>query len=405
MRDVRDVRDVKAVRVVTARSARQVAMRAALATAVAFAMLPVAAREAATQASRTVEGRVVRPSGPAVAGVAGAWVVLHRVGTDRAAPLDSVRTRADGGFRFRYVPSGDTSAVYFVSTTRGGVAYFTSALREAAVRGGAADMLVYDTTSAPIPIRVAGRHIIITAPDSTRPGLRTVVEIYEISNDSMVTRVSRGGPTFEAPLPRGVERVTAGDGDISGEAIAMVDGRVHVSAPLAPGVKQFSFHYDLPARAEVIEFRVESPVPVLEVLIEDPRGGVNGAGLVPVQPVIVDERPLQRYLAQGLTDTATFTVRAPGPDASGLRLMLVVTAVGAALLLGLGLAFLRKGPAAFARARNQSPESLALAIAALDADFERLGAPSDEQRREHHVARMQLKGRLSAALARRDGLG
>lgn len=393
---------------VVAMCVRSAALSVALFVASSLALpgvVPVGAQDAAPGAARTVEGRVVRPAaGGGVAGVAGSWVVLHRVGNDRAGPLDSLRTRADGGFRFRYVPSGDTAAVYFVSTTRGGVAYFTGALREGAVRGGDADMLVYDTTSAPVPISVAGRHIIVTRPDSARPDMRTIIEIYEIRNDSTVTRVSRGGPTFEAPLPRGVERVTAGDGDISGDALTMVDGRVHVTAPIAPGVKQFSFHYELPARTEVIEFRAESPSPVLEVLVEDPRGGVNGASLIPVDPVVVDGRPLQRYLAEDV-DTATFTVRAPGPDASGLRLMLIVTAVGTALLLGLGIAFLRKGPRAFARTRDRSPESLALAVAALDADFERLAAPTDDQRRAHHVARMQLKGRLSAALARRDGLG
>jgi hypothetical protein len=158
-------------------------------------------------------------------------------------------------------------------------------------------------------------------------------------------------------------------------------------------------------RAEVIRFRVDSPVPVLEVLVEDPRSTVNGAGLTEVTPVVVDERPLKRFLSQDLSDTASFVVTAPGPDASGLRLMLIVTAVGAALLLGLGLAFMRKGPAAFARQRNMSPENLALEIAALDAAYERIAAPTEAQRAEHHVARMQLKGRLSAALARRDGLG
>lgn len=360
----------------------------------------------AQQPSRTVTGRVIKPrTSTTTAGVPGAWVVLHRVGTDRAGPLDSVRTGADGGFRMRYAPSGDTAAVYFVSTSRGGVAYFTAALREAAVGGGAADMLVYDTTSAPIPIRVMGRHIIVTAPDSTKPDTRTIVEIYEIGNDSTVTRIAGAGWTFDAPLPGGVERITAGDGDVSGEAIALVNGRVQITAPLAPGVKQFSFHYELPVRAEMIGFRVESPVPALEVLLEDPRGSATGAGLIEVSPVSVDGRPLKRFLSADLADTASFVLTVPGPDGSGLRLMLIVTAVGAALLLGLGLAFLRKGPAAFARNRNVSPENLALEIAALDAAYERLASPSEAQRAEHHVARMQLKGRLSAALARRDGLG
>ena len=372
------------------------------------AMLLVALAVAAAGAQpvdRTVQGRVSRPRGDGTVGVAGAWVILHRVGTDTAGPLDSARTGGDGGYRFRYRAVGDTSAVYFVSTSRGGVAYFTPPLREAVVRGGLADLLVHDTTSAPIPIDVVGRHLIVTAPDSARPGVRTIIEIYEIGNDSTVTRVPGSGPTFSAPLPLGVAEVGGGDGDLSPDAIALVGDRVHVTAPLAPGVKQFSFHYEVPVGADPVRFFSESPVPVLEVLVEDPRGRVSGAGLVAVDPVTIDGRPLQRYLARDLTDTASFAVVAPGPDTSGLRLMLVVTAVGAALSLGLGLAFMRKGPAAFARTRAANPESLALAIAELDARFERLAAPTEAQKREHYVARAQLKGRLNAALARRDELG
>lgn len=366
----------------------------------AVTVAPLVAQEA-----RSVDGRVTRPAGASVAGLAGTWVVLHRVGTDAAAPLDSTRTRGDGSYAFRYRATGDTNAVYFVSTNRGGVAYFTPPLRERVVRGGPADLLVYDTTSAPIPIRVLGRHIIITAPDSSAADTRTIVEIYEISNDSSLTRVPGArGATFDAPLPGGVQAVTGGDGDVSPGALALVGERVHVTSPLAPGVKQFSFHYELPVRAERIEFRSETAVPVLEVLIEDPRGEVTGAGLVAVDPVTVDGRPLRRFLARDLADSASFAVTAPGPDMSGLRLMLVVTAVGAALLLGLGLAFMRKGPAAFARGRATSPEDLALAIAELDARFERLATPTDEQKRAHYVARAQLKGRLNAALARRDEL-
>jgi hypothetical protein len=48
---------------------------------------------------------------------------------------------------------------------------------------------------------------------------------------------------------------------------------------------------------------------------------------------------------------------------------------------------------------------LALQVAALDAAYEKLTAPTEQQRAEHYVARAQLKGRLSAALAKRDELG
>ncbi len=361
------------------------------------------------QEARSVDGRVVLPRGTGVAGVPGAWVVLHRVGRDVAGPLDSMRTRADGAYGFRYRASGDSTAVYFVSTMRGGVAYFTPPMREPAVRGGTAELLVHDTTSAPIPITVRGRHVIVTGPDSVSGATRTVIEVYELSNDSTLTRVASdpSGATFDAPLPAGVRAVTGGQGDVSADAMSASDGRVRVTAPIAPGPKQFSFFYELPATADPLVIAADAAVPALEVLVEDPRGRVNGAGLIEVTPVQVDGRPFKRFLAQDVAAGAEFTVIAPGPSAAtgGLRLMFVVTAIGAAMLLGLGMAFMRRGPAAFARRRNVDPESLALEVAALDARFEALAAPTEAQRAAHYVARAQLKGRLSAALAKRDELG
>lgn len=386
----------------------------ALAAGAAFAVaLAVPAALDAQQAERVIEGRVVRPAGgsgaeESLVGVGGSWVVLHRVGRDVAGPLDSMRTRGDGSYAFRYRVTGDTSAVYFVSTSRGGVAYFTPPQREPVVRGGTAEIMVYDTTSAPIPITVRGRHVIVTAPDSTSDR-RTIIEVYEVTNDSNVTRVARGtaGVTFDVPLPDGITAITGGEGDISSESMQVVDGRLQVSAPFSPGLKQFSFFYEIPATADPFTFAVETDVPVVEVLVEDPRGTARGAGLVEVSPVEVEGRPFKRFLGEGVGAGSTFIVTTPGddPGVGRLRVMLVVIAIGAAMLLGLGMAFLRKGPRAFAPRRDADPASLALQVAALDAAYEKLTAPTEQQRAEHYVARAQLKGRLSAALAKRDELG
>jgi hypothetical protein len=374
-----------------------------LAVAMAAAV-PLAAQGRA----RSIEGRVTRPgAGGRDLPVSGEWVILHRVGSDAAAPLDSMRTRADGGYRFRYTASGDSMAVYFVSATRGGVAYFTAPTREASVRGGTADLVVFDTTSAPVPIAVRGRHVIVTAPD-TATGARTVIEVYELGNDSTVARVPGVAqrPTFEAPLPDGVTSVTGGQGDVSPDAVRADEGRVRVWAPIAPGLKQLSFSYELPSSRTTLAAAVETPIPVLEVLVEDPRGTATGAGLVEADPVQVEGRPFKRFLAQDVAAPALIEVTAPGPEAtaSGLRVMLVVTAIGAAMLLGLGMAFMRGGPKAFARRRAADPERLALEVAALDAAFEALASPTEAQKAAHYVKRAQLKGRLSAALAKRDGL-
>jgi hypothetical protein len=82
--------------------------------------------------------------------VANQWVILHRVGHDRAGPLDSVRTTAAGAFSFQYRVTGDSDAVYFVSTSYGGVAYYTPPLRGPVVRGDDAALVVFDTTSGPV---------------------------------------------------------------------------------------------------------------------------------------------------------------------------------------------------------------------------------------------------------------
>ena len=368
----------------------------------------VAGLAGAQETGRSIEGRVTLP-GPTTSGlpVAGAWAVLHRVGPDTSGPLDSMRTAANGGYRFRYRATGDSQAVYFVSTSRGGVSYFTPPVRERVARGGLADLLVFDTTSAPIPINVRGRHVIVTAPDSATGRVRTLVEAYELSNDSSVTRIARGrqGITFDAALPEGVTEIAPGQGDVSSDAMAVLDGRIRLNAPLSPGLKQVTFSYELPVATDPIELLVESATTVLEVLVEDANAQVTGAGLVAVDPVQIEGRAFRRFLAQDVAAAQTFSVSVP-PAASSrqLRLMLIVTAVGAAMLLGLGMFVMRGGPGGFTRRRVDDPEALALAVAALDAAHERIAAPTEQQKAEHYLARARLKGRLSAALAKRDGL-
>jgi hypothetical protein len=359
---------------------------------------------------RVLEGTVTRPTGGGrTAPVSGEWAILHRVGPDAAAPIDSMRLRANGTFAFRYRATGDSTAVYFVSTTRGGVAYFTPPTREEAVRGGMADLTVFDTTSGKVNITVRARHLIVTAPDSSSTtGLRTIIEVYELSNDSTLTRVAGadGSPVFEVPVPDGVTSVAGGQGDISPEAIKLDEGRVRVYAPIAPGLKQFSFSYELPAAQLNLAVHIETDVPVMEVLVEDPNGTATGGELAEVDPVQVDGRPFKRYLAENTKPPALIEVTMPGAQdgARSVRVALVVTAVGSVMLLGLGLAFMRRGPQAFATRRRTDAESLALEIAALDEAYARIAEPTEEQRGEHYLKRAQLKGRLSAALAKRDGL-
>ena len=105
--------------------------------------------------TRRVRGRIVTPRDSAMRAVPNAWVTLHRVASDRAGPLDSVRTGADGGYAFTYRPSGAANAIYFVSVQHDGIAYFSSPFRDAVVAGEKAEVTVFDTTSARVPVNTA----------------------------------------------------------------------------------------------------------------------------------------------------------------------------------------------------------------------------------------------------------
>jgi hypothetical protein len=113
--------------------------------------------------ARRVDGRIVRGTREGPLPIANQWVVLHRVGPDASGPLDSIRTEAAGRYHLRYRTSGDSTALYFVSTSYGGVAYFTSPLRGPAVNGDDATITVFDTTSGPVAVKLGGRHVIVCA--------------------------------------------------------------------------------------------------------------------------------------------------------------------------------------------------------------------------------------------------
>jgi hypothetical protein len=338
----------------------------------------------------------------------GNWVILHRVGRDVAAPIDSTRTDARGHFVFRYHATGDTSAMYFIAASYDGIAYFTPPLRNAITAAGDADLLVYDTTSAPVPISVRGRHVIVTAPDTGKT--RGVIEVYELSNDSSVTRIAGifETPTFETTVPDGATGFAASDGDIPAEAVKFVKGRVRVFAPIAPGIKQLSFHYRVPVNKAPIVLPSVAPTAVLEVLVEDLQGSASGASLKKMASVNIEGRPFKRFLAQDAPGNSAVTVLAPTQVGAAFttRMAIIVIGIGAAMLAGLGASLMRKGPLV-ARGHelgDADPDDIARKIAALDDAFEKKSSPSDDERADHYESRARMKAKLTSAIARRDGL-
>jgi hypothetical protein len=296
-------------------------------------------------AARRVFGRVMHQGTRAATPVPGTWVTLHRVGSDTAGPMDSLRTDARGQYTFRYLPRGATDAVYFVSASYDGIAYFSQPLVQPVTRGPDAEITVFDTTSQPVPIRIRGRHLIVSAPGAS--GARTVVEVFELSNDSSVTLVSPATsgdkPTWHTAIPSLAEGVRVGQGDVSADAVTVVHGDFEVFAPIAPGLKQVSFTYTLPSSAFPLVRRADAPVSVMEILLEEPTARPEAPRLREVDPVAIEGRTFRRFIAQDVPGGGAARVTVPViiGDRRMLYFAVVLTAIGAAMLAALARAFTR----------------------------------------------------------------
>ena len=358
---------------------------------------------AADTTPRLVRGRVVRPSTKDtsnVEGVPGVWVTLHRVGSDTAGPLDSMRTGAGGSYAFHYRHRGRADAIYFVSASYASIAYFSLPLLTPRVTGDSAEITIYDTTSRSFGLTIRGRHVIVGQPNVD--GSHDVIEVYEITNDSGITLVSRDDahPTWTAVLPPGAIGFSVGQSDISPRAVRAVGGRVEVVAPMAPGLKQLSFSYRVPAKSFPLSIPMTYPVGVLEVLAEDPRDTVSGPKLKRAEAVSISGRRFMRYVGEDVPAGAVLQVDGPtGTDASRQQRYFIYIAIAIGVAMVVVLAFVlvrRRAPRAAvvghpAARVDGDAEQLAREIAALDARFEQQTDPSADARATYEQERSGLK--------------
>jgi hypothetical protein len=375
-----------------------------------LALAPLRAQEAPAAAARPaapsiVEGRVVRPSFAGEVPVPGVMVTVHRVGVDSSGPIDSVRSDARGAYRLAFRRWGAEDAIYFVSAVHRGIAYFSMPLRAAITRGHDAEVMVFDTTTAPVRFTVQGHHYVIGAPRPT--GLRDIVEVYEISNDTVVTAVGRDSltPVWSAPLPRGFSNFAAASGDVSASSLRARDGRVELVAPFSPGVKQLSFTYSLDAGAFPLEITLDRPNAVLEVLVEEAAAQVRSTSLRSDGSATTQGRSFKRFLGQNAPAGERVRIEVPSSAAAARSTVVVALSVGLALAMigALWVAYRRGGRAPRVRIATDSVDSLAGAIAALDARRE---ASDPSLSAEQYAAeRATLKARLSAMLAGGPGPG
>jgi hypothetical protein len=308
---------------------------------------------------RRVYGRVVHPQGKVLAPVGGEQVTLHRVGSDTAGPMDSARTASDGRYSFTYRTRGARDAVYFVSASYDGIAYLSQPLTSAVVRGAEAEITVYDTTSHPIPLHVRGRHLVVSAPAAS--GLRSIVEVFELSNDTSVTLISPGTgvdqPTWSLALPPGAQRPQVGQGDVGADAVTFNGNRINVFAPIAPGLKQMSFSYQLAPASFPVTRGLPDGAIVMEALLEESGAALSGVTFRDQAPVAIEGRTFRRFIAQDVPARSMLRVTVPVVFATRRQLYIavVVTVLGAAMLGGLALAFRRRPVGVSPLAGPQAP--------------------------------------------------
>ena len=287
--------------------------------------------------------------------------------------------------------------MYIVSARHSGVAYFTAPLRDATVASPDGDISVYDTTSASFPLAVRARHVVIAPVDAG--GLRRVVDVMEVANDSSRTLVAGAvGRTWRLVLPPDAREPGSTGGDLPAEAFRFDGGNADLLVPFPPGTRQLVLTYALPARS--VSIPITDPVPSLEVLVEG-AGRATGAGLTAEDPVSMEGRTFQRFTATSVPGGSAVVVAGGGGSGRAGRVALLAIA---AVAVALGIVVGRRsggqaGPVAEPRIAT---DALAREIAALDHVYAEPAARSGSGGDYYRARRAALMDQLVAALPVED---
>lgn len=295
----------------------------------------------------TVTGQI-RHGGEHNRPLPGLWAVLHEVRRDTAAsgPVDSVRTDRAGRYRLT-LPRADTTAIYFVSTSYQTVGYFSGGVRvEGRTRADVDPVVVYDTTAVG-PMRLARR---LFAIKNGERGARSVLELVEIENPSLRTRVALDSvtPVWTTILPPGATGWEAGEGDLSPEALVLTGDTVQVYAPIWPGEpRQMSYSYTL--TGSTLRIPVDQPTAELDLLLEDTAAAPAGAAFETLGTYEIDGRSFAAHRAGPVDAGTEIRVTLPGTPLRPEQFVPYI-AVLAGLALGWGLwVALKRKPLAVSR--------------------------------------------------------
>jgi hypothetical protein len=342
-------------------------------------------------------GRVLDADSAPVAGVR---VVLHRIGQQLQGPIDSSRSDRRGRFHFVFRP--DTAAFYLISGRYAGIEYFSAPISTNPRRPDTAvTVLVYDTSSS-APIQLEARHLVVTRPD--QDGTRSVLDLVILKNPSRITRVAPDTirPSWSVPLPEGTQGLDVGESDISSQALARRGDSLLVAAAIAPGEKQLTLQYRIPAGRNAIALPVGKAGMPVNVLAEEIGAKVTGAGLALADSQIIQGRSFRRWTGT-VPASSVIRIVLPGQQRAPRWLLVALVAGLAVALTAIGwyvLSRRSRAPVSAERMPQGSADALITAIAALDAQY--LGQEQrtpEEEWREYQLERSRLKAALEASLA------
>lgn len=344
----------------------------------------------AAQQTTTASGRVFRIVAGDSVPVPGSRLILHGIGRAHQGPVDSTVSDAAGRFRFRV--ARDTTQVFLVSTNYAGIEYFSAPVTSSEGQGDSAVVLVVSDTSSIAPVRLAARYFVIR--EALQDGSRPVLDLLVLTNPGEKTRVGPDSltPTWTGFVPAGVVGARVGEADFSADAARITGDSLLIYAPLAPGEKQVTVEYVLPAGTDLtVPFPVDSVA--TNVLAQDLSAHVINPAMAMVDTQNIEGATFRRWVGVPRANSMLRVSfgRAPGAVPPWL-LPAMVGLVGAGLIFALWRLRSRKAPV--------SLETLTDRIAALEARYqgrERDVTPEEWQR--YLANRERLRAELARHLA------
>ena len=294
----------------------------------------------------SVSGRVLR-GGRDTVPLPNAVVVLHRMASASAGPIDSVRSDARGRYRLA-LRNPDSTSGYVVSVWYDSIAYFSLPLNvvsRPAVH--VEDILTFPASRTGPPLRLARR--LATISTATTDGSREVLEILELENPGQATRITDDTlvPTWAGRLPERTGQYRAGQGDVSPEAMRFRTDSVLIYAPIPPGpAKQLSYDYTLGAGARTFVMPIDQPTVEVNLLVEDTVALVIAPKLESFGVKEIEGRRFAAYRAGPLAAGERVEIRLPPGKFRAQALLPYVIAVVAAGMLVVLVWALRRRPAA-----------------------------------------------------------